>query len=143
MAKHSVAKVGELPEGGGKLLEIENIEIGIYLIEGTYHAYRNMCPHAGAPVCNAALGKVLTAEQITIAERERPTIRCPWHGWEFDLSTGCHTFTNARLKEYPTHLEGDEIMVVIPEFAPPPPPPVPATAPTPSAETAETKPSTL
>ena len=114
MAKHIVAKQGELPDGGGKLVYLDNIEVGVFFVEGEYHAYRNMCPHAGAPVCNSVVGKVMTADEITLPNRDRPIIRCPWHGWEFDLATGCHTFTQAKLKSYPVEIEGDEISVVMP-----------------------------
>ena len=43
MAKHCVAKVGELPEGGGKLIYADKIEVGLFLVDGEYRAYRNMC----------------------------------------------------------------------------------------------------
>ena len=44
---------------------------------------------------------------------EGQIIRCPHHGWEFDLESGASVFTGAtaRLIRYPVEIENDHIFV--------------------------------
>jgi len=72
----SIADVSECPPG----MSIERLAAGrmvaIANVEGTFHAIDGLCPHQGGPLGTGALcGTVLT---------------CPWHGWQFDVTTGRH-----------------------------------------------------
>ncbi|CAG7622157.1 hypothetical protein PAESOLCIP111_02398 [Paenibacillus solanacearum] len=92
MERYPVMRADELPEGGHKIVEARGISFGIYRIKGEYYAWRNVCPHAGAPVCR---GKVCGTRLPSLVYeykygRENEILRCPWHGWEFDLLTGEH-----------------------------------------------------
>jgi 3-phenylpropionate/trans-cinnamate dioxygenase ferredoxin subunit len=68
--------------------------IGIFNVRGTYYALKSSCPHQGAPLCE---GRVTGTTAVLQHGRELPTavwtregeiVRCPWHGWEFDILTG-------------------------------------------------------
>lgn len=90
MAKHQVATVGEIPIGGRKVVEVAGRSIGIFNIEGEYFALRNTCPHQGAALCAGKLSGFVMASapgQYTYTRRGE-ILRCPWHGWEFDVKTG-------------------------------------------------------
>jgi nitrite reductase/ring-hydroxylating ferredoxin subunit len=92
MERYPVLRIDELPEFGHKIVEAKGIQYGIYRINGQYYAWRNVCPHAGAPVC---VGKVCGTRLPSLVYeykygRENEILRCPWHGWEFDLLTGEH-----------------------------------------------------
>lgn len=90
MAKHQVAAVGEIPIGGRKVVEVAGRSIGIFNIEGEYFALRNTCPHQGAALCAGKLSGFVMANtpgQYTYTRRGE-ILRCPWHGWEFDVKTG-------------------------------------------------------
>lgn len=98
---HWVAAPDELAEGDRKIVSIGPAEIGVFRINGSYVAWRNVCPHAGAPVCRGRVeGMVLPSPVYEYElDDDRSVLRCPWHGWEFELSTGQHLADGAvRLK---------------------------------------------
>jgi nitrite reductase (NADH) small subunit len=104
MPLYPVCKVSEFPQGSCKLVTIGRMEIGVFYVEGGYYAYRNICPHAGAPVCRGKItGTTLASNVYEYAYgRDGCILRCPWHGWEFDLKTGAHLVdTGTRLKNFP------------------------------------------
>jgi nitrite reductase (NADH) small subunit len=104
MPKHPVAKITDLPPGGRKLVHVGKIEIGLFNVDGEIHAYRNICPHAGAPVCVGKIGGTTLPSKVYeyAFGREGCILRCPWHGWEFDLKTGEHLVDpSMRLKKFP------------------------------------------
>lgn len=109
MMRHFVCKVSELPPGGRKIIEVGSKSIGVFNIDGTYHALRNLCPHQFAPLCQ---GKVTGyCEPSPVGEfhwnRQGEIIRCPWHGWEFDIKTGRSIFNphKVRTKSFETAIE--------------------------------------
>ena len=72
--------------------------IAVFNVKGTYYATDDACPHRGAPLGDGPLtGQVVT---------------CTWHGWEFDVSTGCHiTDPGLRLNRYKVQIIGNTIFV--------------------------------
>jgi nitrite reductase (NADH) small subunit len=102
MKRHPVAQAADIPPGSRRVVSVGRIEIGLFNVDGEIHAYRNACPHAGAPVC---LGRVSGTSMPSpvyeyIYGREGCILRCPWHGWEFDLRTGEHIVDpRTRLRE--------------------------------------------
>lgn len=105
MAFYPVAKVGEIPPGSRKIVEIEGRSVGVFNINGEFHAVRNQCPHAGAPLCvgpTVGLAQAEQAGEITYT-RLGEILRCPWHAWEFDIKTGRSTWdpVKTRVKAYP------------------------------------------
>lgn len=90
MARHIVAKAGEIPEGGSKLVTIGNRPIAVFHANGAYYALYDKCPHEGGSLCAGKLtGLVLSDGPGDYRiERKGEIVRCPWHGWEFDLKTG-------------------------------------------------------
>ena len=90
MARHVVAAVNELPPGTRKFLEIDGRPIAVFNIKGEYFGLLNRCPHQGASLCEGPL--IGLAQSSTPGEIEYTKlgeiIRCPWHGWEFDIRTG-------------------------------------------------------
>ena len=90
MKRHPVARAAEIPAGGRKLVSVGRTEIGLFNVGGAYHAYRNVCPHAGGPVCLGRVAGTSLPSKVYeyIYGMEGRILRCPWHGWEFDLDTG-------------------------------------------------------
>ena len=112
--KHRVATVEEIPPGGRKIVKVQGREVGIFNLEGRYYALKNVCRHQGARVC---LGKVTgTTLPSRVYEyrygREGQILRCPWHGWEYDITTGQSLFDEAvKVVTYPVHVEDESIYV--------------------------------
>ena len=112
MAKHVVGTVAEIAPGQRKIVEINGISIGVFNVGGTFHALRNRCPHQGAPLCRGSIkGTALpSAPGEYVWAREGEILRCPWHGWEFDLLTGRSVFNphRVRVKAYEVSVEPAE-----------------------------------
>lgn len=90
MARHVVARQGEIPEGGRKRLVVEDRPITVFHVNGEYFALYDRCPHAGGSLGAGRLTGVVASDGPGDYRLERPgeVIRCPWHGWAFDLRTG-------------------------------------------------------
>lgn len=114
--RYPVATVGELESSGRKLVTVKGMEIGLFLVHGSYYAWRNVCPHAAAPVCEGVVcGTRLPSDVYEfVYGKDREILRCPWHGWEFDLTSGQHLAQDStKLKGYEVELEGEQLYVLI------------------------------
>lgn len=105
-----VGRAGEIAPGSSKIVEVGGRSIGVFNVEGRYYALRNSCPHQGAPLCLGSIDG--TFEESRPGEyvwgREGRILRCPWHGWEFDLTTGRSVFNphRTRVRSYDVTVEG-------------------------------------
>jgi nitrite reductase/ring-hydroxylating ferredoxin subunit len=107
MSKYYVAEAAELREKQKLVVRVNGMEVGLFHVHGNFYAWRNVCPHAGAPVC---LGRVTgTTLPTPVYEyeygKEQQVLRCPWHGWEFDLEDGKHLAQGSQVK-----LRGFEVL---------------------------------
>jgi len=100
MAKHVVAQVSDVPPGERKIVEVAGRSIGIFNVAGEFFALRNSCPHQGGPLCIGRLSGFLQSPLPGEYAYSRPgeVLRCPWHGWEFDVRTGQSWFDPARTR---------------------------------------------
>src|SRR5918998_883492 len=100
MARHVVATVEEIPPGQRKIVEVSGRSIGIFNVRGEFFALRNRCPHQGGPLCLGSLEGLVqsTGPGEFIVSRLGEVLRCPWHGWEFDIRTGQSWFDPARVR---------------------------------------------
>jgi nitrite reductase (NADH) small subunit len=114
MATYVVARVSELPPGERKIVQVNGRSIGVFNVEGSYYALRNACPHQGAPLCLGSVHGTAAASKPGEYrwEREGRVLRCPWHGWEFDITTGRSIFNphKTRVRRYEVAVQngGDE-----------------------------------
>ncbi|HEU5087629.1 MAG TPA: Rieske (2Fe-2S) protein [Roseiflexaceae bacterium] len=112
MAKHVVARVADIPPGERRIVELEGRSIGVFNVHGTFYALRNTCPHQAAPLCLGAIkGMTMPSRPGEyVWAREGEIIRCPWHGWEFDITTGRSIFNPHRIRvaTYDVTVEPDD-----------------------------------
>jgi len=116
MAWYPVGTMDEIPVGSKKIVEINGRSIGVYNVHGKYYAILNYCPHQGAELCRGPVcGTTLDSEVYEfIYGRDQEIIRCPWHGWEFDITTGKSLFSERiRVRSYPAELVDGKICVEI------------------------------
>ena len=90
MARYVVATVDDIAPGQRKLVQVQGPDIGIFNVRGEFFAITNRCPHEGASLCKGRVVGLVESSDPGSYQLSRPgeMIRCPWHGWEFDLRTG-------------------------------------------------------
>jgi 3-phenylpropionate/trans-cinnamate dioxygenase ferredoxin subunit len=121
MSRHVVAAVGEIKPGEKKLVTVKGREIGIFNVAGEFYALWNRCPHAGGPMCEGRITGLVGSSgpgNYQIARRGE-FVRCPWHGWEFDIRTGqswCDP-TNLKLRQFKVEVAPGEDLVKGPYVA--------------------------
>jgi nitrite reductase/ring-hydroxylating ferredoxin subunit len=90
MSKHIVAAVHDLPPGSRKLVNVKGRPIAVFNVAGEFYGLLNRCPHQGGALCEGIVTGLVLADSPGEYRIERggEIIRCPWHGWEFDIKTG-------------------------------------------------------
>jgi 3-phenylpropionate/trans-cinnamate dioxygenase ferredoxin subunit len=90
MSRHVVATVGELPPGSRKLVTVKGRPIAIFNLNGEMFGPLNRCPHQGGSLCHGALTGLVESSRPGeyVFSRDGEILKCPWHGWEFDVRTG-------------------------------------------------------
>jgi nitrite reductase (NADH) small subunit len=94
------------------------VEVGIVRWDGDQlYALRNVCPHAGGPVCRGRLGPRIVASAADPLALDVddgcPTVTCAWHGWEFDARDGRALAPGSRMRvrTYPVRVEDGTVLV--------------------------------
>lgn len=100
-----VGTVGDMPPGSAKIVTVSGQSVGVFNVEGEYYALRNVCPHQGGPLCEGSLSGTTESDDPSEVRwvKDGEIIRCPWHHWEFDVTTGRSLFNpNRRVRSYRT-----------------------------------------
>jgi 3-phenylpropionate/trans-cinnamate dioxygenase ferredoxin subunit len=90
MARQVVAAAREIEPGGRKLVEVAGRAIVVFNIAGEFFALANRCPHKAGELCKGKISGFISSPEPGVYEisHKGEVIRCPWHGWEFDIRTG-------------------------------------------------------
>jgi 3-phenylpropionate/trans-cinnamate dioxygenase ferredoxin subunit len=113
---HVVGTTDEIGPGERKIVEIDGRSIGVFNVDGRYYALRNVCPHDGAPLCKGLVGPYVqsSGRGEFLYSREGEVLKCPWHEWEFDITTGrALAVERLRVKTYRVEVEGDEVVLYL------------------------------
>jgi len=123
MRSIAIGKASAFPNPGRKVVEVDGTAIGVFCRNDKFTAFENVCPHMGGPVCQ---GKIIARVQELIAQdkkslglafsKDQTNVACPWHGYEFDISTGRHQ-GNPRMRLRPVKIDivDGDIVVTLPE----------------------------
>ena len=95
----AVARTEEIPAGKRKRFEVKGQRISLFNINDEYFAIYDTCPHKGtAPLIKGTL--------------EDLAIKCPNHGYRFNLKTGeCNVNSAFNTKVFPVKVRGDKILL--------------------------------
>ena len=99
-----VARVKDLAPGHGKMIKAQGRDIALFNVDGTFYAIHGFCLHRGGP-----LGE---------GQPKGTVVTCPWHGWQYDVTTGANVRNpdpEAKLATFLITIDGSDILVEIPE----------------------------
>lgn len=94
--------VSEVPPGSSAEVVAEGRIFAVFNVDGDFHVLDGICPHAGGPLGQGTLdGTIVT---------------CPWHGWQFDVSSGQHCLTPTICqKSFPATVVDGQVCIDKPE----------------------------
>ena len=97
-----VAALSDVPRGRGMLVERDGCTIAVFNAgDGRVHATSALCPHEDGPLADGWL--------------EADTVVCPWHGFDFDLTSGvCRVDRDLSISIYAARVNGAAIEVDVP-----------------------------
>jgi len=116
-----VARAVEVAPGHCKIVNVNGREIGVFNLNGEYFALANRCPHEGGPLCQGHIIPLVQSDgpgHYRLA-RHQEFLRCPWHGWEFEIRTGqswCDP-KSTRARQFQVKVESGETLVKGPYVA--------------------------
>ena len=110
-----VAALGELAVGERRIVTVADKSIGVFNTGEQIVAVLNICPHAFAPICRGKFGGTTLPSKPGefVWGRENEILRCPWHGWEFDLHSGQCLTDQRKLKRFPVHIRDGAIYIEV------------------------------
>jgi nitrite reductase (NADH) small subunit len=98
MAFVRAVAASEITPGTIREVDVDGKALAVANIAGVFHAIDNTCLHRGGPLGEGSMeGKIVT---------------CPWHGWQFDVTTGKASQNPAvGVSCYPVEIRVGEIFV--------------------------------
>ena len=98
-----ICPLSELPPGASRIVEWEDLEIGLFNCKGQILAIEDRCSHDNGPLAEGEF------------DEEQCTVECPRHGSLFDLQTGNPKTLPAYqpVETFAVHVEGDIIKLEV------------------------------
>ena len=90
MAFVRAARKDEIPAGSIREFQVDGLTVAIANVGNKFYAINNTCLHRGGPLGQGELQGV--------------AVTCPWHGWQYDVTTG-KLVMNQRSGSRPTCLK--------------------------------------
>lgn len=99
MARYvKVAKLDDLPPGNCREFQADGKPVALFNVDGKVYCLDNTCLHRGGPLGQGVL--------------EDKLITCPWHGWQYDVTTGAAVMNAAiQVRKFDVKVEGEDIQV--------------------------------
>jgi nitrite reductase/ring-hydroxylating ferredoxin subunit len=105
MAVYEVGPIEAFPAGTHRVVSLGKIQVGVFNVDGALYALPNFCPHQQGPLCEGPTSGEwrCSAETGWLHDfgRDGEIVVCPWHGIEFDITTGrCLSSPKLRVRTY-------------------------------------------
>ena len=118
MADYVVGPVDEFPPGTHRVVQLGRVEVGVFNVNGDFYALPNVCPHQFGPLCAGTVNGTMACSAATDWKfewvREGEIVTCPWHGIEFDITTGKSLSSpRLRVRTYPVAIENGQVKVTV------------------------------
>jgi nitrite reductase/ring-hydroxylating ferredoxin subunit len=116
VTRHFACRESDLAPGGRVLRDLDGTSVGVFNVGGRYFALQNRCPHRGGALCAGPVtGTTLPTNDLRyVYAREGEIVRCAWHGWEFEISTGRSLIDpSIRAKTFAVEVEAGSVYVLI------------------------------
>ena len=112
-SRHVVGRVDEIPPGTARFVPVGKFGIGVFNIDGEYRAVTNYCPHRGGPLCGGDRFPMVKASEPYVFEvsGKDQILKCPWHGWEFNLLTGVSEVGSKKFRLNTVRVEDDIVIL--------------------------------
>jgi len=95
-----VARADEVPPGTGRVVMASGRALALFNVDGTFYALDNTCLHRGGPVGEGDLDGVV--------------VTCPWHGFQYDVTTGRNVFDpEVGLETFAVRVEDGDVLVAL------------------------------
>ena len=113
---HDVGALANFGERCARRVQIGRHAIVVVRWGDDVYALRDTCAHQGAPLSRGTLGNrvsAATAGAPIVMDPDSRVLRCPWHGWQYDLCTGrsLHDPSRARVRAYPARVADGRVYV--------------------------------
>jgi nitrite reductase (NADH) small subunit len=95
-----VARAKDVPPGTSRVVKAGDRELALFNVGGVFYATQAECLHLRGPLGHGRL--------------EGTVVSCPWHGWQYDVTTGENEFDRAlALETYEVVVEDGEVKVAL------------------------------
>ena len=95
-----VAAVDDVSPGSGKVVQAGGRLLALFNVDGAFYALENTCLHRGGPVGEGDLEGVV--------------VTCPWHGFQYDVTTGRNVFDpEVGLETFPVRVSDGAVEVAV------------------------------
>ncbi|MDQ4117916.1 MAG: Rieske (2Fe-2S) protein [Actinomycetota bacterium] len=114
--KQVVCHKDELPPGGMKAAQLGPIRVVVVRSkDGSLHALAAKCLHQGGPLDDGVIyDHAASTDGVGqyLTDPDREILKCPWHGYEYDIRTGKTVFDETRcLQTFVSREEDDQVTV--------------------------------
>jgi len=98
MAFVRAARTDEIPAGAIREFQVDGLTVAIANVGNKFYAINNTCLHRGGPLGQGILHGV--------------AVTCPWHGWQYDVTTGKLVMNQAiGVKIYKLEVRGEDLWI--------------------------------
>jgi 3-phenylpropionate/trans-cinnamate dioxygenase ferredoxin subunit len=109
--RHPICRLADFPAGSQRQVQVGSRAVAVFHLDDRFYALRDACPHQGAALSAGTVVSELRASAPGEYrfDAERKCVRCPWHGWEYDLESGHSYYDPAhdRVRAYAVAVEPD------------------------------------